>query len=181
MHGTLDFLTCQALRETFATRQWSLSRLAAYLENYRAGFPVDFSRPAFIENHDMNRFFFTALGSSSAQEAALRLLYLLPGAPIVYYGCERELTQRQSIHANNALGFDEARAEMDWERQSEANSAKVMREMAAFRKSNPWLVRAHWQTLELAPEIVVFQAGAEENRVRVVIRREGDEWRLTYG
>jgi len=70
---------------------------------------------------------------------------------------------------------------MDWERQSEANSAKVMREMAAFRKSNPWLVRAHWQTLELAPEIVVFQAGAEENRVRVVIRREGDEWRLTYG
>ena len=74
MHGTLDFLTCQAIRETFATGNWSLSRLAAYLENYWAAYPREFSRPAFIDNHDMNRFFFTAEESVSAQEAALRLL-----------------------------------------------------------------------------------------------------------
>lgn len=32
MHGTLDFLTCQALRETFATRHWSLTN---WLDTWR--------------------------------------------------------------------------------------------------------------------------------------------------
>lgn len=82
----------------------------------------------------MNRFFFTAQGSVPAQQAALRLLYLMPGAPIVYYGSERELSQWQSIHANNALGFDEARPAMDWEEQKEHTSARAMRELAAFRQ-----------------------------------------------
>lgn len=179
MHGTLDFLTCQALRETFATGHWTLSQLAGYLENYRAGFPLEFSRPAFIDNHDMNRFFFTANESVSAQEAALRLLYLLPGQPVVYYGSERELSQRQSIHANDALGFDEARLEMDWEEPKKHISAKVMREMAAFRREHPWLSHANWSTLELDSHRVVFKVSAGENRLLVAVSSQGKIWQVT--
>lgn len=180
MHGTLDFLSCQALRETFATRHWSLSHLAGYLENYWAGFPDGFSRPAFIDNHDMNRFFFTALESVEAQEAALRLLYLMPGPPIVYYGSEQELSQRQSIHANNALGFDEARLPIIWEEQKEHNSARVMREMAAFREQNSWLGHARWHTLELDPLKVVFKVSEGECDLRVEIFYDQDTWRVTH-
>lgn len=179
MHGTLDFLTCQALRETFATGHWSLSQLAGYLENYPAGFPEGFSRPAFIDNHDMNRFLFTAEGSASAQEAALRLLYLMPGAPIVYYGSEKELSQRQSIHASGALGFDEARAAMNWEEQKEHASAKVMREMAAFRQEHPWLGSARWQALELEEQKVVFKVSFEESNLVVEIRHDQCDWSVT--
>ena len=179
MHGTLDFLSCQALRETFATGHWSLSHLAGYLENYRAAYPREFSRPAFIDNHDMNRFFFTAEESVSAQEAALKLLYLMPGPPIVYYGSERELTQRQSIHANDALGFDEARMPIDWEERKEHNSAKVMREMAAFRQQNAWLSQACWQTLELKPQKAVFKLSHGENQLMVEISREKQSWQVT--
>lgn len=178
MHGTLDFLTCQALRETFATRHWSLSQLAGYLESYWVGFPRAFSRPAFIDNHDMNRFFFTAEESISAQAAALRLLYLMPGAPIVYCGTEQELSQRQSIHANDALGFDEARLELDWKEQEEHTSAKVMREMAAFRRENPWLVHAQWHTLELEPQKVVFEVSAGENALVVAVSHDKQDWQL---
>jgi glycosidase len=180
MHGTLDFLTCQALRETFATGHWPLSHLAGYLENYWAAYPHEFSRPAFIDNHDMNRFFFTAQESVSAQEAALRLLYLMPGPPIVYYGSERELSQRQSIHANNALGFDEARMAIDWEVQTEPNSAKVLREMAAFRRENPWLSHARWHTLELEEQRVVFSVSDCENHLLVEISVDHDNWRVTH-
>ena len=178
MHGTLDFLTCQALRETFATRHWSLSHLAGYLEHYWAAFPGEFSRPAFIDNHDMNRFFFTARESASAQEAALRMLYLLPGAPIVYYGSERELSQRQSIHASNALGFDEARMAMDWEEQKDPTSAKVMREMAAFRQKHPWLSHACWHTLELEEHKVVFEVREGENHLLVEVSRDKNTWQV---
>ena len=180
MHGTLDFLTCQALRETFATGHWSLGHLAGYLENYWVGFPTEFSRPAFIDNHDMNRFFFTAKESLSAQGAALKLLYLMPGAPIVYYGSERELSQRQSIHANNALGFDEARMPMDWEERKVHNSAKVMREMAGFRKEHPWLSHARWYTTELDEQKGVFEVSDGENRLRVKISNNKDTWQVYF-
>jgi len=176
MHGTLDFLSCQALRETFATGHWSLSHLAGYLENYWAAYPREFSRPAFIDNHDMNRFFFTAQESVSAQEAALRLLYLMPGPPIVYYGSEQELSQRQSIHAKNALGFDEARLPMIWEEQEENNSAKVMREMATFRRQNPWLSHARWHTLEVEQKLVVFEVSDGKNNLLVEIRNDQKHW-----
>jgi glycosidase len=179
MHGTLDFLTCQALRETFATGNWSLSHLAGYLENYWAAYPREFSRPAFIDNHDMNRFFFTAQGSVSAQEAALKLLYLMPGPPIVYYGSERELSQRQSIHANNALGFDEARLPMNWEGQKERNSAKVIQEMAAFRRQNSWLSQARWHTLELEKQKVVFSLSDGREQLSVELSMENDDWRVS--
>lgn len=180
MHGTLDFLTCQAIRETFAAGNWSLSHFAGYLENYWAAYPREFSRPAFIDNHDMNRFFFTAEGSVSAQEAALRLLYLMPGPLIVYYGSERELSQRQSIHSNDALGFDEARAAIDWDERDERNSAKVMREMAAFRRENPWLSHARWHTLELEPQKVVFKVSDGENLLLVAISKDGNTWQVAY-
>lgn len=180
MHGTLDFFSCQALRETFATGNWALSHLAGYLENYWVGFPRGFSRPAFIDNHDMNRFYFTALESVSAQVAALKLLYLMPGAPIVYYGSERELSQRQSIHADGALGFDQAREAVNWAEQEGHASARTMREMAAFRRENPWLSRACWQARELEEQRVVFDVGESDRHLTVEIRRDGCDWSVTF-
>lgn len=179
MHGTLDFLTCQALRETFATRHWSLSHFAGYLESYWGAFPKGFSRPAFIDNHDMNRFFFTAGESVSAQEAALCLLYLMPGAPIVYNGCERELSQRQSIHASHALGFDEARLAVDWQVHEEHNSAKVLREMAVFRKRHAWLTHASWKTIELEPDKVAFSVSDGDSHLTVRISQSKKTWLIS--
>ena len=146
MDGTLDFLTCQALRETFATGHWPLSRLAAYLETNRQYFPAEFSRPAFIDNHDMNRFLFTAQGRQSALKSALTLLYLLPGQPILYYGTESGLSQRRSIHDHGSAGFDEARLAMNWAEAENHPTARLIRQLAAMRAASPWLTRAVWHT-----------------------------------
>lgn len=115
MHGTLDFLTCQALRESIAARAWPLSKLAGYLEASAKAFPEGFSRPAFIDNHDMNRFLFVAGGDERLLDIALTLLYLLPQPLIVYAGSETALNQPRSIHQNGALGFDESRVPMNWQ------------------------------------------------------------------
>ncbi|NLE84163.1 MAG: hypothetical protein GX603_06590 [Chloroflexi bacterium] len=145
LHGTLDFLTCQALRETFATRTWDAARLAAYLQSSIEGFPAGFSRPAFIDNHDMNRFIFTAEGNLAAVHAALSLLYLLPQPPIVYYGTEFDLSQQRSIHDRGATGFDEARLAMPWGTQPLPETSALLRQLAGFRQANPWLANATWQ------------------------------------
>ena len=152
MHGTLDFLTCQALRETFATRNWHAARLAGYLQSFQDAFPPAFSRPAFIDNHDMNRFVFTAEGNLDAVHAALSLLYLLPQPPIVYYGTEFDLSQHRSIHDRGATGFDEARLAIPWETDFLPETAGILRHLAEFREANPWLIDASLQVISVSAD-----------------------------
>lgn len=150
MHGTLDFLACQALRETFATRTWDAARLAGYLQSSQDAFPAGFSHPAFIDNHDMNRFIFTAEGDLTAVHAALGLLYLLPQPPIVYYGTEFDLSQQASIHDRGSFGFDEARLGMPWDLKPYPETTNLLRQLSGFREQNPWLTQATWQVISVS-------------------------------
>ncbi len=142
LDGTLDFLTCQAIREAIGRKAWPLSRLAGVLQQTGEYFPREFSRPVFLDNHDMNRFFFTAQENPALLEIALTLLYLLPQPPIVYFGTETLLSQRQSIHAKDSIGFDEARLPMDWTK--EAVLAPLLKQLAELREANPQLMESAW-------------------------------------
>lgn len=177
MHGTLDFLTCQILREAFALRTRSVSELAGYLCASETGFPADFSRPVFIDNHDMNRFIFAAQGNFESLVAALTLLYLLPQPPIVYYGTEKGLSQNHSIHDRGSHGFDEARLAMPWEENRRSRSlADLMRTLSAFRAANPWLTEASWELLSTsgdgAEARIRLGSGTRELTVKIVVRDE---------
>ena len=142
LDGTLDFLTCQAIRETIGRKAWPLSRLAGVLQQAEEYFTPEFSRPAFLDNHDMNRFFFTAKDNPALLKIALTLLYLLPQAPIVYFGTENLLSQRQSIHAKDSIGYDEARLPMDW--RKEGKLVPLLSRLAELREANPQLLEAGW-------------------------------------
>ena len=177
MHGTLDFLTCQALRETFATRNWDAARLAGYLQSLQDAFPPGFSRPAFIDNHDMNRFVFTAEGNLDAVQAALSLLYLLPQPPIVYYGTEFDLSQHRSIHDRGASGFDEARLAIPWDTAPMPETAGLLRQLADFRQANPWLTQATWQVQSTSSDgqHAEISVSAGSNQLTIFINTgEGD-------
>lgn len=91
----------------------------------------------------MNRFFFTAQENPALLEIALTLLYLLPQPPIVYFGTETLLSQRQSIHAKDSIGFDEARLPMDWTK--EAVLAPLLKQLAELREANPQLMESAWE------------------------------------
>lgn len=174
MHGTLDFLTCQILRETFALRTRPAAELASYLCASMNGFPAGFSRPAFIDNHDMNRFIFTAEEKLDSLHAALRLLYLLPEAPVVYYGSEIPISQKRSIHAKGGIGFDEARAPMPWDQRTEPPTAALLRELAQFRQENSWLTQASWELISTYEDGTEAQLRLEADghglTVRIVVK-----------
>ena len=146
--GTLDFMTCQALRESFARHSWEIAQLANYLESYPKQFPANFSRPSFIDNHDMNRFLFTAEGSQKALHAALSLLYLMPGQPIIYAGTEQNISQAQSIHEKGSMGFDECRLPMDWS-EPETETLRLIKNLNHQRSKQAWLTNADWTITEL--------------------------------
>ncbi len=153
MDGTLDFLGCQALRETFAFRSKPLSWFAGFLQASQAYFPREFSRPAFLDNHDMNRFLLAAGGSLQRLKLALSWLYLLPGQPLVYFGTESALSQAMSIHDPHAIGFDQSRLPMNWDDvEKHRDMAEHIRTLSAFREQNPALLDAEWQLLALDDE-----------------------------
>ncbi|MBP7213060.1 MAG: hypothetical protein KBA03_02390 [Anaerolineaceae bacterium] len=175
MHGTLDFLTCQALRESFATRNWNASRLAAYIQAAQTAWPSGFSRPAFIDNHDMNRFLFSAEENFEALKAALRLLYLLPQPPVIYYGTEFGLSQRASIHAEGSTGFDEARLQMPWENPPHPEIGEDLRMLADFRMQNPWLIEASWHVLEISKDGNLAKMSVSDAANRLILKIETKE------
>lgn len=166
--GTLDFMTCQALRESFAHHSWDIAQLANVLENYAKEFPANFSRPAFIDNHDMNRFLFTAQGNQNALHAALTLLYLMPGQPIIYAGTEQNISQSMSIHEKGSQGFDECRLPMNWN-NPENETQRLIKALNQQRAKQAWLGDASWQVIDLNSKnnCGVFMAHTKEKCLEI--------------
>lgn len=164
LDGTLDFFTCQALRETIGRKAWPLSRLAGTLQYAEEYFTPDFSRPAFLDNHDMNHLYFTAQENPALLKIALTLLYLLPQPPIVYFGTENLLSQHQSVHAKDSIGLDEARLPMDWGK--EAVLAPLLKQLADLREANPQLLESGWacERVDDKAGILVLKHPMGENR-----------------
>ena len=174
MDGTLDFLSCQALRETFAFRSKPVSWFAGFVQASQAYFPREFSRPTFLDNHDMNRFLFAAGGSLRRLKLALSWLYLLSGQPLVYFGTESALSQTMSIHDPDAIGFDQSRLPMNWDDiPARSDLARLLCGLSAFREKFPGLVDAQWQlcALDDEHETAIWRIHLEEGALIAVLNR----------
>ena len=171
LNGTLDFLLCQALRLTFAQHSWRLSEFAAFLNAHFQYFPDDFSQPAFIDNHDMNRFLFSVNNDQRLLRLVLTILYTLSGPPIVYYGTENGLSQNRSIHEKGAKGFDEARLAMIWEDEPRPILSDLLKKMADFRGKTPETYTKEWKILWSDDEEDALVLGKADNSLILIINR----------
>ena len=107
--GCLDFLLADALRRTFVLETSTLLEFEAFLGAHEAYFPTDFSRPAFLDNHDMTRILYLAGEDKAKVRLAALVLFTLSAPPVIYNGTEVGVSQR------NPLGrFEEARLPMLW-------------------------------------------------------------------
>ncbi|MCJ7694961.1 MAG: alpha-amylase family glycosyl hydrolase, partial [Anaerolineaceae bacterium] len=171
LDGSLDFHLCRALRLTFAQKSWPLSRLAGMLKSHWDYFGQDFSLPAFIDNHDMNRFLIPANGDERYLKIALMFLYFLSAPPVVYYGTEIGLSQNKSIHSTGGLGFDEARLPMDWNVTSEL-SAYIAR-LAELRRKHPVIFERKEKIVRCDDErqTLVMSSGEGKQRLWLLVNR----------
>jgi cyclomaltodextrinase / maltogenic alpha-amylase / neopullulanase len=140
LDGTLDFLLARALRETFARGNWSLSEFEAFLRAHERYFPPTFSRPAFLDNHDMNRFLFLAGNDTARLKLAALVLFTLSAPPVVYYGTESGVTQSRPMHLNNEGVFEVARMPMKWGAEQDLDLVEFFRRLIHLRLDHPVLV-----------------------------------------
>ena len=71
--------------------------------------------PAFLDNHDMDRFLFHCKQNRDCLEAAAQELFRLPQPVILYYGTESGLLQEQSMWSLRSHGDLMARRPMNWD------------------------------------------------------------------
>lgn len=139
LDGTLDFLLARALRETFALGTWSLAEFESFLSGHEAYFLPSFSRPGFLDNHDMNRFLFMAGNDRDRLKLGALVLFTLTGPPILYYGTEVGLSQERPIHQGESGIFEEARLPMRWGEAQDVELSEYFRRLIGLRRAYPVL------------------------------------------
>jgi glycosidase len=156
LDGCLDFVLVEALRATFATGTWDGARFAAFLDAHEAFFSPSFSRPSFLDNHDMNRFLWSAGGDRARLRLAALCQFTLAGPPIVYYGTEIGLSQDGDVRSSRWGGDRHARLPMLWGDDQDAELLAWYAALARLRRELPDEPR---RTLHADATSVVYARG----------------------
>ena len=137
MDGCLDFLLLQHLRALFAFGNETVSTFDAFLHRHAAYFAQgeNFVLPAFLDNHDMNRFLWIARNDKRRLRLALLCLFTLAGPPVVYYGTEVGLSQVRDLrHPDGRNVLEESRLPMLWGDEQDRDLLAFFRQLTLLRR-----------------------------------------------
>ena len=157
MDGALDFMMLEALRQTFAFGRWDTTRFAEFLDRHESYFPTSFSRPSFLDNHDMNRFLWVARGDIRKLKLAALCQFTLIGAPVIYYGTEVGLSQHDDVMQNGRAIHEEARLPMVWGQQQDDDLFNFYRALCKIRSVESALQRGSRQTIFADGNILAYR------------------------
>lgn len=114
MDGVLDFGFREIMvnEVAHAKRMPTKRHVKALLDAHYAKFPEGFSLPAFLDNHDVNRFMFEAKDRVTRLKLAAEIQFKQHHPPIIYYGTEAGLSQSRDTWGPH--GDLNARQPMPW-------------------------------------------------------------------
>jgi glycosidase len=147
LDGCLDFVLLEALRQTFATHIWSTEKFTSFLQGHQAMFHKGFSRPCFLDNHDMDRFLWGAGNNKEALKLAALCQFTLGNCPMIYYGTEVGLTQNKGTrdHRGGFGVLEEARLPMPWDGFQDLDLVNYYRSLISLRKNEASLRYGDWK------------------------------------
>lgn len=156
LDGCLDFSFCRLLRQLCAGPQptITLSHFVNSVTKSRRFFSPDFIQPAFLDNHDMNRFLWAAGNQPNRLRLAVSLLFALGDAPILYYGTEIGLSQPRG----KGPWREEARHPMRWGATQDRELFAFCQGLIQFRRQHPALHSGALVTLQLDEERLLWLA-----------------------
>ena len=169
LDGCLDFMLLEGIRQTFAFETWDVKRFAGFLDRHEAYYPESFSRPSFLDNHDMNRFLWAADGDLRRLKLAAMCQFSLRGAPIVYYGTEVGLSQERDVR-QGTLGIpEESRLPMPWGDQQDQELNVYYQQLCHLRNELDCLKRGLRETLRANDQIFVYWRKSEADQALIVL------------
>ncbi|NTU65369.1 MAG: alpha-amylase, partial [Chloroflexi bacterium] len=157
MDGALDFYLLELLRGFFAFQSITASQFDRALRQHYAYFGDALVLPSFLDNHDMNRFLWIVGGDTRRLKLATLCQFTLPQPPIVYYGTEVGLSQRQAVGR-----LEEARLPMLWGDQQDHALLKFYRALIALRRQTTevWSQSRETVLIDDARKVYAYRCGA---------------------
>jgi len=169
MDGALDFMLLEGLRKTFAFGTWTAKQFAEFLDRHEAYFPPSFTRPSFLDNHDMNRFIWVAQNDIRKLQLAALCQFTLIGAPVIYYGTEVGLSQHNDVMQNGRAIHEETRLPMIWGDDQNKELLEFYRELIGIRKNESVLNHGTRETIFANEEILAYRRINGEDSVVCVM------------
>ncbi|HEX5837022.1 MAG TPA: alpha-amylase family glycosyl hydrolase, partial [Anaerolineales bacterium] len=157
MDGALDFMLLEAFRKTFAFGSWDARKFADFLDRHEAYFPSTFSRPSFLDNHDMNRFLWVAGNDVRRLKLAALCQFTLAGPPVIYYGTEVGLSQNKDVMQNGRAIHEEARLPMIWGEGQDQELFAFYKELCNIRKNEMSLTHGSRETVLATEEVLAYR------------------------
>ena len=169
LDGCLDFMLLEAIRQTFAFGRWDATRFISFLDRHEAFFPEDFSRPSFLENHDMNRYLWVAQGDQRRLKIAALCQFTLAGPPVIYYGTEVGLSQKRDVRQGELGLPEESRLPMSWGDEQDVGLLAFYRDLIRLRRLEPALQHGHRRSLYAGVDCLAYTRGELGDEVVTVI------------
>ncbi|MEN9564045.1 MAG: hypothetical protein RIR73_2289, partial [Chloroflexota bacterium] len=173
MDGSLDFMLLEALRNTFAFDKWNARMFADFLNRHEAFFPASFSRPSFLDNHDMNRFLWVAKGDTRKLKLAALCQFTLMGAPVIYYGTEVGLSQPRDMMQNGRAIHEEGRMPMLWGDDQNRELFQFYQALIALRKQEAALRDGSRTTVFVNDEVLAYRRSHKGESLLCVMNASG--------
>ena len=175
LDGCLDFAFCRLLRQLCARPQPSLAlaHVVNAIQRSRTFFnedgvgQSDFLLPSFLDNHDMNRFLWTAGNDKARLLLAAGLLFAFGDAPIIYYGTEIGLSQPRS----KGPWREEARHPMLWGESQDQALLAAFKALIGLRRAHPALIDGTLTThlLDETTQVWLVERVTADDRVLIAV------------
>jgi len=117
LDGVLDFKFQEIIRNYIAYSRISKNEFDKNIKKHYKHFPENYFLPAFLDNHDTNRFLFQCKNDKDKLKAAAQIQFSVDQPPIIYYGTETGIVQEKSIWDIKSHGDLQARQPMNWDKQ----------------------------------------------------------------
>ncbi len=184
--GCLDFNLMEAFRMAFAYSDWNAEQLASFILRHEAYFPEGFSRPSFLDNHDMNRFLWAANGNIQRLKLAALCQFTLSGPPVIYYGTEVGLSQLRDVRQDGMGLPEESRLPMSWDEAQNDDLLAYYRRLIQIRRKYPELCKGKVQIVYENQDVLVYTKQSSSNLLVVLnlsdkpngIRLEKGSWEV---
>ena len=179
LDGCLDFSLEQALRDTFALQRMTLSEFASFLMKHERFFPETFSRPSFLDNHDMNRFYFATGHNRQKLKLAALCQFTLAGPPIVYNGSEIGVRQQLAMSEPGSQGMEENRQPMLWGDEQDVDLRDYFQWLIQFRRDHPVLGHGRFSIIQSDKQTLVYARNSDTEAVWVAFNASDEVREVT--
>ncbi len=169
LDGTLDFVLLEALRQSMAFGRWNARQLSSFLDRHERYFPTDFSRPSFLDNHDMNRFLWAARNDQRRLRLATLAQFSLMGPPVIYYGTEVGLSQQRDVRQGERGVPEESRLPMIWGDAQDQDLLRYFKTLIRLRHQSNALRRGARNVVEVEDAWLVFKRSQENEEFLIAL------------